>query len=85
MDHIFVLITILRNRKSLNKPTYLCFIDFKKAFDSVNRDLLMFKLSKAGVNGKMYKAILSLFSAPKARVVLNGMATDWFDCPIGVK
>ena len=85
MDHIFALITILRNRKAQNKSTYLCFIDFKKAFDSVNRDLLMFKIGRAGITGRMYSAIKSLFNAPKARIILNDLATDWFDCPIGVK
>ena len=44
IDHLFVLITILRNRKSMGKETFLTFIDFKKAFDSVNRDLLFFRL-----------------------------------------
>ena len=32
IDHIFVLCTILRNRKSLGLSTFLAFIDYKKAF-----------------------------------------------------
>ena len=51
IDHIFVLCTVLRNRKALGKDTFICFIDYKKAFDSVERNLLMFKLSKIGVKG----------------------------------
>ena len=85
IDHIFSLVTILRNRKSQGKSTFLSFIDFKKAFDSVDRTLLLFKLSKIGICGKMYWAISSLFRNPKSRVVLNDIATDWFSCPIGVK
>ena len=33
----------------------------------------------------MYKAISSLYSNPKSRVLLNDYETDYFDCPIGVK
>ena len=30
IDHIFVMCTVLRNRKMLGKETFLCFIDYKK-------------------------------------------------------
>ena len=60
IDHIFVLTTILRNRLAMGKDTFLAFIDYKKAFDSVDQNLLMFKLYKAGIRGKMYKSISSM-------------------------
>ena len=69
----------------MGKDTFLAFIDFKKAFDSVERNLLLFKLAKIGINGRMYQAISSLYSNPRSRVVLNEHETDYFDCPIGVK
>ena len=65
--------------------TFLCYIDYKKAFDSVDRNLLLYKLSNIGVHGCMYKAISSLYSNPKSRVILNDYETEYFDCPIGVK
>ena len=85
IDHIFVMCTILRNRKMLGKETFLCFIDYKKAFDSVDRNLLLYKLSNIGVSGHMYSAISSLYSNPKSRVILQDYSTDYFDCPVGVK
>ena len=85
IDHIFVMCTVLRNRKLLGFDTFLSFIDYKKAFDSVDRDLLLFKLSNIGIHGHMYTAISSLYSNPKSRVILNDYETDYFDCPIGVK
>ena len=75
----------MRNRKSLGKSTFLSFIEFKKAFNSVDRILLLHKLSKIGIVGKIYNAISSLYKDPKSRVILNNMATDWFDCPLGLK
>ena len=85
IDHIFVLVTMLRNRKEVGKETFLAFIDYKKAFDSVERNCLFYKLAKIGIKGRMYQAISSLYSNPKSRVVLGDYMTDYFDCPIGVK
>ena len=85
IDHIFVLCTVLRNRKSLGLSTFLAFVDYKKAFDSVDRSLLLYKLSQIGVNGKFYSAISAMYLNPQSRVILNDHETDFFDCPIGVK
>ena len=85
IDHIFVLVTVLRNRKAMGQDTFLAFVDYKKAFDSVERNCLLFKLAKIGINGKMYNAISALYSNPRSRIILNDHETDYFDCPIGVK
>ena len=69
----------------LGLDTFLCFIDYKKAFDSVERNLLLYKLSNIGVNGHMYCAISALYSNPKSRVILQNYSTEYFNCPIGVK
>ena len=72
IDHIYSLVTILRNRKSENKQTFLCFVDFRRAFDSVNHVLLFHILSsKFGIAGKMYNSLLSLYRDPQTRIVLN--------------
>ena len=83
IDHIFILCTILRNRKETGKQTYLCFIDFQKAFDSVDRNLLLYKISSLGINGKIYNAISAMYKCPRARVILNDHKTEYFDCTIG--
>ena len=43
--------TVLR-RKALNKPTYLCFIDLRKAYDRVLRHALWVKLHEVGIQGR---------------------------------
>ena len=85
IDHIFVLCTILRNRNISGKETFLCFIDFQKAFDSIDRNFLLYKLSQIGINCNMYCAISSLYNNPKSRIILNVYETNYFDCPIGLK
>ena len=71
LDHVFTLITILTNRRLQGKSTYLCFVDYKLAFDSVNRSFLYHKLAKFGITGRMYKSISALYRYPKARVILR--------------
>ena len=85
IDHIYTLCTILRNRKLMGLDTFLAFIDFQKAFDSVERNFLLYKLSKIGISGHFYNAISSLYANPKSRVILNEFETNYFDFPIGVK
>ena len=72
LDHVFVLSSVIRNRQSNNMSTFAAFIDMKKAFDWVDRDLLLFKiLSQFGIKGKMYNVIASLYSNSTACVKIN--------------
>ena len=84
-DHIFTLMSLIQ-KQFLNKcKLYCAFIDFKKAFDLVDRQHLWHILRKTGINGKMYKAIRSMYDIVKARVRVNGELTDTFMCPRGLK
>ena len=46
LDHIYSLTSIVPNRMRTNLPTYCAFVDFQKAFDWVNRDMLLYKMRK---------------------------------------
>ena len=46
MDPIFIMNCLIHHYKKKKKTLYACFIDFKKAFDSVNHSLLWNKLAK---------------------------------------
>ncbi len=35
-DHIFILNSLMQLHKLKNKPLYVCFVDFTKAFDHTN-------------------------------------------------
>ena len=85
LDHVLVLCTVLRNRKSAGLNTFLSFIDFQKAFDSVDRGLLLYKLSQMGISGNFYNAINAMYSNPQSRIILNEHETEYFKYPIGVK
>ena len=58
-DHIFSLKLLIDLFVSKKLKHFCAFIDYKKAFDSVDRDLLLYKLSQIGVDGRFYSAIKS--------------------------
>ena len=57
---------------------YSCFVDFKKAFDSVPRDLLSNKLMKAGLTGKFFNIIHHIYTLDKACVKNGNHRSDFF-------
>ena len=85
LDHVFSLCTIIKNRLTLNLDTYICFIDFKKAFDFVNRDLLLLKLISMGINGKMCNAIKESLIQTSSCIKINNFYTEYFNVDNGVR
>ena len=92
-DHIFTLHELFLeyryNKKGPRggrhkKHLYLCFLDLKKAFDSVLRDILFFKLYNAGIRGKMLRVIKNLFSSNPANVLINNFLSPGFTIDRGV-
>jgi phage tail protein X len=69
---------IIDVRKKLRKSTFCAFIDFKKAYDTIDRNLLWGKLTSLGVDTKMCLAIKSLYNGFTCSVRLNSFNTDWF-------
>ncbi len=84
-EHIFSLCTILRNRKSQKKSTHLAFLDAEKAFDHVDRDLLLYKLLRIGIKCHIYESIKNIYQNSYCSVYVNNMLTDWFDTNAGIK
>jgi hypothetical protein len=86
IDHLFVLTSVIRNCINHNLSTFAAFINFQKAFDFIDRDLLLHKLHTFfGIDGKIYKAIKSLNSFSQSSVRVNDLSTDWFDVKTGVR
>ena len=84
-DHCFVLSTIIRQRISNSLSTFVAFVDFKKAFDCVNRNLLFYKLSLIGIKGKILNSLKNIYSRCDTTVNINGFLTDFFPSKFGVR
>ncbi len=52
-DNLFILCTLTEQAIFQKKKLYTCFVDFKKAFDTVLRDLLWQVLEGLGINGRI--------------------------------
>ena len=85
IDHLSSLTGIIDTRKKLKLPTFCAFIDFKKAYDSVNRDLMWGKLESLGLNGPMLTALKSLYHSVSSCVRINQCFTDWFGVSSGLR
>ena len=83
-DQTFILKTIIDkyiHKSSKGNKLYACFIDFRKAFDTVCHEGLLLKLQRAGINGKIYELIKSMYQNSISRVKCKNTLTD----PIEVK
>ena len=83
-DNIFILNGLVQRQLTLNKPLYLCFVDFSKAFDMINRDILFFKLINTGWSGKLLDTLRDLYSKTSYRFKYQGYMSDSNKTNIGV-
>jgi hypothetical protein len=61
-EHIFTLTIILKNRKAKNESTYMTYLDAEKAFDRVDRNILLYKLLSNGIFGHVYENIKNIYA-----------------------
>jgi len=87
VDHIFTLNAIVEKRLcKRGGKLYVCFVDLKKAFDSVKRDLLFDVMQKNGLSCKFMKAVVAMYKSVVACVRVDATAkTEFFDCPLGLR
>ena len=85
-DHVFTLHTLIDNQTNQNKgKVFSCFVDFKKAFDSIWHEGLLYKLMESGVGGKTYDIIKSMYTNNKCAVKIGKKHTHFFTQGRGVR
>ena len=67
------------------KKMYCIFIDFQKAFDSIDRDKLWNVLYDIGVSTKYIRALKQMYKSVKGKVRVGSKFTEEIDCKSGVK
>lgn len=85
MDHVFALKALIDLYLTKKKRLYCCFIDYKKAFDTVPRLGLWRKLLDKGINGRIFTLVRNMYENAKSCVVINGCMSEYFACDIGVR
>ena len=84
VDAIFALQSVISKTLSEKKRLYCCFLDYTKAFDTIDRLNLWYKLSKIGITGKLLTVIKSMYSNVKTCIAVNGFYTDFFQNNLGL-
>ncbi|CAN0507827.1 unnamed protein product, partial [Ectocarpus sp. 12 AP-2014] len=79
------LLEIAQRRKFKRKPTYLMFVDLKKAYDTVPQEALLAKLDFYGVRGNMLAFIRALYAKSTIAVRTGDLMSDLFGLKRGVR
>ena len=77
-DNIFVLKTIIDIYLQKKKRLYCAFIDYKKAFDLIDRSFLWLKMLKMGLRGKLCTVIKNIYESAKSCVAARGEMSEFF-------
>ena len=85
-DHILTFSTMIdKHVKVKRNHVYTCFVDFRKAFDTVNRDALIYKLSHMGLKGRFISCIKDMYSKSTTRIKLIKKLSKRIDVLIGTE
>ena len=84
-DHVLTVKTLIDKYLSQNKKLYLCFLDFKKAYDTVWRISLLSKLQSYGISNRFINLLYIMYSKPKLSTQLQNGLTRAFPTTIGLK
>ena len=85
IDNVFVLYNVIQRQLQKRKKLYVAYVDFRKAFDTVNRDALWKILERNGVGGHMINILKSMYSSVRCRVRCTEGLTDPIECILGLK
>ena len=85
-DHMFIMKSLIDKSININgEKLYSCFVDFRKAFDSVIHPGLQVKLKELNINGKFYDILCSLYTKSSVCVRVGEHHTGLFVSKVGVR
>ena len=85
-DHIFLLQTVIEKIvKKGKKKLFAVFIDFKKAYDTVDRNILIKRLKQIGINGIFLRNILAMYTKTNYCIKLKNGYTRPINSNLGLK
>jgi hypothetical protein len=85
-DHLFTIKSAINKYvNAQGQKLFCCFVDLKKAFDSVWRPALLLKLLDKKIGGKFYDMIKNMYSKTEECVKLRKGISDVYNTNIGIK
>ena len=71
-DHIFTVNHVIQNCKEYNIPLYMMFIDYRKAFDSIEYNAVWKSLQDQGVHWQLIRILMDIYGKGKNAILMNG-------------
>jgi exonuclease III len=84
-NHIFVLKCIIDQAKKNKKKIFAAFIDFQKAFDTVWREGLFYKLLKSGLSTPFCDLLKNMYSQLVSGIKVRNKRTPFFKSEVGTR
>jgi len=84
-NHIFCICQILEKKWEYNEEVHQLFIDFRKAYDSVRREVLCNILIEFGIRMKLVRLIKMCLTETYSRVGVGKNLSDMFPVGNGLK
>ena len=84
-QQLFLLRHFIDRSRFQKQPLFAAFVDLKKAYDSVQHDLLWASLRRLGVHGSMLAAVQSLYDGGTMRMKISGRAGASGTARVGVR
>lgn len=85
LDALFTLQHLINSARASNSLLWVVFVDFKKAFDCVRRDLLLERCQNLGIHGPFLQALCMLYDKVLIQVKVNGHVGDTFETFVGTE
>ena len=85
-DHTFVLKTLIDKAiRKQKRMLYTVFIDFRKAYDTINRNLLLLKLQQKNIQGFLYKNLKTMYENISYCIKTQGGFLDPTPSEVGLR
>lgn len=84
-DQIFILKSIISKYWEYNKGFHALFVDFSKAYDSLNRKSIWKKMEKFGIPKKLINLVKMTTENSKCKVRVEGELSETFEVETGVR
>jgi len=85
LDQIHVVKQIIEKSHEFDKDVHLLFVDFKAAYDSVNRERLWKVMDQLGIPRKIIRMIRACVNGSKCKVKYGGEESEEFEVKTGLR
>ena len=83
-DNMFIINGLVQRQLNIGQNLFVCFIDFSKAFDMVDRNILFYKVLIQGFEGKIINVLRNMYTKTKCKVKTPEGLSPYIQDVIGV-